>query len=108
MNSDPASNILLLLVCATSQVDKVRKWTRGYPKETRVEVSQEEYECFTKPTTVFNCNYLLAKTKDELKDKVTSGHLKRKEDIPPKVYKKLKRGVLQSPNITEEYKKLIR
>lgn len=108
LNIDPLSDEVLLLVCASSQVEKVKEYCASLQlsKKTLVIVSPEEYECFTKKT-IFNCNDLKIKTIQQLVDKLKRGKLVLKAEMDETLVKKLRKAALRSPIITNKHKKML-
>jgi len=108
INSNPASDRILILVCASSQVDKIKKNRKNLPIETLVEVSHSEYADFVLPT-IFDCNTVYEKTISEIIKKLQEGKLGAyNDDMDLEIVKKLKIGVLISPLVRRELKKVLK
>jgi hypothetical protein len=77
LNRSPRTEELLILVCASSQVEKRRQIIQklGFPQETLVSVSHAEYPLFTKDT-IIDCNRAFEKTPESLIEKLEQGRLK--------------------------------
>ncbi|MBT9548479.1 MAG: hypothetical protein IV090_24005 [Candidatus Sericytochromatia bacterium] len=109
VNHDPQTEELLILVCATSQIEKRRERIQalGYPEETLVFVSPQDYPLFTK-NTVFDCNTAFEKTVQALVDKCERGKLRVcTELMPDLIIQKLREGLKSSPKITRKIKKML-
>lgn len=109
VNGDPTQGDPIILVIATSQIEKNKNYVskRSLPVETLVEVKEEEYVHFTKDT-IFNCNNIRIKTIEELIEKLDQGVLKTFEaKISDEVLQKIIRGIISSPLVSRHHKKLI-
>lgn len=80
VNLDPISDVAILLVCASSQLEKVRQRRVTCPGETLVHVNPSQYKGFTKPS-VIDCNYVIEKSVDQLVDKLSQGRLQIKPEM---------------------------
>jgi len=108
INSRPASDSILILVCASSQVEKIKKNRKNLPSETLVEVSHLEYKDFVLPT-IFDCNTVYEKTISYSIKKLQDGKLGAYNvDMDLKTVEKLKAGVLASPLVRRELKKIVK
>lgn len=109
LNKDPHTEEPLILVLASSQIEKREAAiTRlGLPVETLVSVTPAEYTLFTK-NTVIDCNTVFDKTHQSLIDKLEQGKLGVCTEIMDgTIVEKLKEGVKVSPMIAERIKKLL-
>jgi len=108
INSHPASDRILILVCASSRVDKIKKNRKNLPAETLVEVSRSEYADFVLPT-IFDCNTVYEKTISDIVKKLQDGKLGTYNlDMSLEIVEKLKEGVLLSPLVRRELKKVLK
>ena len=108
INLDPVSDQILILVCASSQVDKIKKNRRNLPTATLVEVSHVEYSDFVLPT-IFDCNTVYEKTISEIVKKLEEGKLGAYNlDMSSEVVSRLRAGVLISPLVRRELKKILK
>lgn len=109
LNKDPRTEELLILVVASSQVERRREIAAqlGFPADTLVFVSPAEYPLFTKDT-VIDCNRAFEKTPQSLVEKLEAGRLRVcTEVMSAEIVQKLKTGVSASTQITEQIKKLL-
>lgn len=109
LNSNPHTAELLLLVCASSQVNKRQTIALklGFHQDTLVLVSPGEYKLFTKET-VIDCNRVFEKTPQSLIEKLEEGKLGLcKELIPEEILNKLIKGVLMSNQVSKEAKNVL-
>jgi hypothetical protein len=109
LNKDPRTEELLILLCASSQVEKRIQIAQklGFPPETLVFVSPAECILFTKDT-VIDCNRVFEKTPQSLINKLKIGRLKVcAEILNPNIIHRLKLGVGMSSQISEKTKKMI-
>ena len=107
INKDPFGERVVLLVCASSRIDKVKQRRRTYPVDTLVEITSLQYKDF-KVNSIVDCNYLLEKTIDQLIDKLTHKKLWLKTEMDFALVKRLREGVLASPLIERRIKALLR
>ena len=85
LNNNPKTDELLILVSASSQVDKRKNVAKklGFSPETLVVVSVLEYPFFTKET-IFDCNRAKEKKVQSLIDKLAQNKLKVCTEFMPK------------------------
>lgn len=109
LNKEPRTDECLLLVCASSQVEK-RKQIRqklGFPSETLVFISPTEFPLFTKDT-VIDCNSVFEKNTHFLIERMEQDKLKICSEIMPNlIVEKLIQGVLASSQVTRRIKKML-
>lgn len=109
LNKNPRSEEFLILVCASSQVDKrkrIAKFLR-FPEKTLVVVFPSEYPTFKKES-VIDCNRIFEKTIQSLIDKLEKRQLKPCENIIPKeIIQKLISGTLASNQTSEKVRKML-
>ena len=106
LNRQPSSEQGLIFVCATSKVEKVRRFRSCEPASTTVTVSLTEYAHFTKET-VFDCNTYVVKSFTDLVRLLKEGQLKTRPHIGDDILKRLVKGVLDSRLIAPEIKREI-
>jgi hypothetical protein len=106
LNKNPRTEEVLILVCASSQVEKRKQIAKklNFPADTLVIISPAEYSLFTKETVV-DCNTAFDRNVQSLIDKLEQGKLKictelMSEDIVDKLVK----GVIASTQIAENIK----
>ena len=98
----------LVVVNATSKVSKREAYinTRRLPSETLVKVTP--VEClFLKKDSAFDCNNPGEYTPQELIDCCNSGVFKYKGDVSSEILERLREGLLASPLVKKESKKLV-
>lgn len=105
--NNPKSDSLLLLVCATSQETTILRRTAYLPPETVVEVSPSEYGEFSAKKSYFNCNNITEKTISQLEVLLGQKKLSYKAPIPEAILARLIAGVLASPLVRRELKKIL-
>jgi hypothetical protein len=106
LNKDPRGDPNLLLVCASSKVEKRKKYAKqfGYAPETLVIVQPSEYTCFT-VETVIDCNTIIEKNIHTIVTKLTEEKLRiYTEQIPQAIIEKLVNGVKMSNQHSEVIK----
>ena len=109
LNKDPRTEEFLILVCASSQIEKRRHIIQklGFPQETLVFVSPVHYKIFRKDT-VIDCNRVFEKTSASLIEKLEQDKLRVcSEMMPESIIKSLIQGVLASNQISEKVKRML-
>lgn len=96
----------IVLTAITSQIEKAKRRLQmnGLSPETLVELSPSDYPPLHLPSVV-DCNYPLKCPKDLFE--MDFGDFNRKEDMPKHLVEKIISGVLLSPLVSNEIKKLI-
>ena len=108
VNNNPHSDRILIMVCATSKVDKRKLYVslNRLPFETLVEVNPSECSFLTMPT-VFDCNHPKKDSIENLISRYEKGELRLKDYIPSSILKRLQYGVIKSPLVDPATKKII-
>ncbi|WP_435894820.1 hypothetical protein [Oceaniferula spumae] len=108
LNRDPYGDKLLLLAVASSQVEKVRarRKRKSLPPETVVEISPSDYQDF-KVDSCVNCNTVFTKSLVELADQWKRKEIRGQADLGDTILQQLITGIMASPMIPEEEKKLV-
>ena len=109
LNQNPRQDRVLLMVVASSQVDKVKERARrqNLPEATVVEISTQEYPEFSKPSCI-NCNQLFQKSLLELSNARKHRELRSQQDMPLPLMERIIAGCLASPLLSAEEKAMIR
>lgn len=107
LNHNPSNDLLLLLVCSSSQIPKVKIRNKNNPPSTLVEISPKDYADFTKDS-IIDCNMVFPRSVKELVTKLANGKLKIKSEMSASLVAKLRQGVLDSPLIAESLKRILR
>ena len=109
----PLKDGVLFLVCAVTfdakvyeRIDRGMKY-RSLPKETFVDVMPEECEVL-KSITLFDCNNIFEKDIEIFIDKLSKKELKMHGCIESDILGRLRRGVIKSPQVTREIKKILK
>lgn len=103
INREPLTDTVLLLVCASSQVEKVNRRREGYPPETLVQVSPGEYSGFTR-ASVIDCNHVFERNINELVEKLTNGNLRLEAEMSAALVERLRDGVVSSNLVAKRVK----
>ncbi len=103
LNHNPFTDDTLILVCSSSQTDKVkaRVKKRGFPETTAIEILKNEYLSFTKDSIV-DCNEVFLRKIEELVEKLKQKKLKLKTIMDATLVDKLRKAVLDSPKLKDE------
>lgn len=105
INHNPICDEVLLLVCASSQIQKVRRRRRTL-LGTVVEIKKEQYNCFTKDSIV-DCNNIFPRKVSHLVEKLKQGKMKFKAEMDIALVNELRKAAIQSPLVEERTKKLL-
>jgi len=108
LNHNPQTDELLLMVNATTKVDNRRfeMELTGVPEETLVVVKAGECSFLIKESA-FDCNFPTIRSVDDLVLKFQQKALKMVGEISEDLLSKLRFGVLQSPMVDDDTKKII-
>lgn len=109
LNQNPRTEEFLILVCASSQVEKRKQIIQrlSFPQETLVFVLPSEYPIFLKDT-VIDCNRVFEKTSQTLIEKLEQNKLRVCAEImPDTILQKLVKGILASTQISEKIKRML-
>lgn len=98
VNGNPADDVVVLLVCASSKTEKVRQRRKMCPPDTLVHIAPSQYAEF-RVKSVVDCNYVLEKSIDQLVSKLAQGVLRIKTEMDISLVRQLRRGILLSPLI---------
>jgi len=99
---------MIILVCATTQIVKRKKFIRisNLPSKTLVTITPADCSIFSKDT-LFDCNSIVEHSKSSLLEKYGTKKLRMKGEIPSSILSQLIKGVKISPLVPEEIKDLI-
>ena len=103
INIDPFSEQVILLVCSSSKIDKVKRCNKHNAPETLVEIKREEYDDFT-CDSILDCNTVFPESIESLVQRLASNRLDRKSEMDIALVEKLRRGVLASRQIAPTIK----
>jgi hypothetical protein len=109
LNEKPLGDKVLVLVCASSQIEKRKNAIKklGLPLETLVEVSPLQCASFTKET-IFDCNTVIEKPIQAVIEKLEQEKLRVcTDELPEEIITLLVQGVIASPQVPEYCKKMI-
>ena len=107
LNHNPLTDTFLVLVCASSQIEKVkRRRQRTCPANTLVELSPDEYFAFTKPC-IIDCNDVHEYTIDDLVNMRGKYDLKTKPEMASAIIDTLRQAVIASPLVTGKIKAML-
>lgn len=98
INIDPSTEQVILLVCASSKIDKVRERRSNLPPETLVTVSPDQYREFKYPS-VFDCNTIYSDNVENLIWRLAEKQLELKLEMNMQMVEQLRQGVIASPLI---------
>ncbi len=105
INKNPVANPILL-VCASSQIESIKKRRYNIHPDTLVELNKDDYAEFTR-SSIIDCNMVFQITIEQIIKKLAESKLKTKPEINIKVIQKLREAVYCSPLVAPELKNLI-
>ena len=106
LNVDPSKDRIIFLAYSSHKISKVQERRKGFPRETLVEISPDQYPEFSKKS-IIDCNVILEKSIDMLANKFDQGKLKKKPLMGLRLVHKLREGAIHSSLVAEETKKLL-
>jgi hypothetical protein len=106
INIEPLTDRVVILVCASSQIDKIKVRRNTCPSDTLIEIGTLQY-CDFKVNSIIDCNYVLEKNIDQLIEKLKNGKLALKSEMDIKLVNQLRQGVLNSPVIERRIKEIL-
>jgi hypothetical protein len=105
LNPTPQTDPFIALVCASSQIEKVRRRRNHLSQETLVRINPNQYVDFTKPSIV-DGNEVHRRTIEELEIKIRKGELEIKAVMDMALIKRIRAAVMLSRMVEEEVKDL--
>ena len=105
INQKPLADEIILLVCASSKIESVKRRRRDLPG-TVVVIKKDEYPEFTRDSIV-DCNTVITKRIENLVVKLRQGQLRPKKEMDITIVDKLRKAVMRSPRVEGERKRLV-
>lgn len=107
LNRNPLTDEILILVNATTKIDKRREARKRLPPETLVEISSVDCSVL-RENSLIDCNSITEKTVDTLIEKLGKSELRVCfEMLKPELLQRLREGVLASPIVIRAHKELL-
>jgi len=106
LNTNPQTDTVLILVCASSRMNKVRKRRRTCPRKTLIEITSKQYSGFSR-NSIIDCNRIVEKTTEQLIDKLSKGKLRMEAEMGLSLVNQIIEGVMESPLIEQRIKKML-
>jgi len=106
LNLDPQGDKFLVVLVASSKVEKVKRINKNLPATTLVEIEPSEYNEFNKPS-IINCNHYFRFSRQELLQKLQQNIAHEKSPVPTDLLKKLRAGIVASPLVEAEIKDMV-
>lgn len=106
LNHNPLTDSFLVLVCSSSQIEKVKRRRRPCPANTLVDLSPAYYPAFSKPS-IIDCNEVHEYTIDDLVNMIGKYDLKTKSEMSAELVTTLRRAVCGSPLVTGRIKVML-
>ena len=106
LNCNPRTSEVIILGCASSQIEKTLMRRSYCSPETLVLITPDEYDEFSE-TSIFDCNRTINRTIDEIMQKYSDGKLKIKTEMNNTLVDRLKQAVIASNQIEPRIKALL-
>jgi len=106
INLDPSKDTIIFLVCSSSQTQRVKQLYRNCPAETLAEITPIQYSGFSEKS-IIDCNTIFSKNISEIARMLSKGKMQIKPVMDLRLVRKLRQGVILSPLVTIEIKKLL-
>lgn len=107
LNRNPLTDEILILVNATTKIEKRREARKRLPPETLVEISSVDCSVL-RENSLIDCNSITEKTVDTLIEKLGKSELRVCfEMLKPELLQRLREGVLASPIVIRAHKELL-
>lgn len=107
INVDPLNDPVIILVCASKQIEYFKNLRRDCPSETLVEIEPLQYSGFTQKS-IIDCNRVFPYKLSDIANKLKNRKLRVLRTMDLRLVRKLRKGVLLSPVIDEDSKILLR
>ena len=108
MNRNPKMYKVLIMLTSTTQIEKRREFIKKAKINEKTLVIVSPKECGTFNTeSAFNCNDIHEVSLEDLVRKIENGGSINYPRISDYILKKLISGIIESPVVTEEIKKLL-
>jgi hypothetical protein len=107
INLDPETESVILLLCASSQIQNVELLRIEASYETLVIITPEEYPDFSKRTIV-DCNTVFDTQLSKIVEKYSSNELAIQSDLDEGIVKKLRNGVLVSRLVSKKIQQMLK
>lgn len=105
INREPLADEIILLVCASSKIESVKRRRRDLPG-TVVVIKKDEYPELARDSIV-DCNAVITKRIEYLVLKPRQGRLRLKMEIDMTVVDRLRKAVMRSPRVEGEKKRFV-
>lgn len=103
INIDPINERVILLVCASSKISKIKARYTNCPVDALVKISPSQYPDF-KVNSIFDCNQVIEETIDQLIERLLNKRLKLKAEMDIRLVERLRKGVLSSRLVSGKIK----
>jgi len=107
INIDPLNDTVIILVCASKQIDYFKNLRRDCPNDTLVEIEPSQYSGFTQKS-IIDCNRVFPTQMSDIANKLKKGKLQILPTMGLRLVRNLRKGVLLSPAVDEEIRILLR
>ncbi len=106
INRNPLTDEIILLACASSKIERVKRFRRNCPSETVVIITPKQYDGFS-VNSIFDCNYIFKKSLYAIMKKYKNGELIVKPEMDINLVSTLRKGVLASDQIALRFKSIL-
>jgi hypothetical protein len=106
INRNPLADEIILLACASSKIEKVKRFRHNCSAETIVIISPEQYSGFS-VNSIFDCNYIFRKSLYVIMKKYKNNELFVKPEMDLNLVDILRKGVIASNKIEPRIKSML-
>jgi hypothetical protein len=107
VNLNPQTDEIIVLACASHQIEKTRNRRNGCPEETLIIITPKQYCDFTK-LTIIDCNRIIPLSITQIMSKYENNALDVKTEMDIKLVETIRRGILASRQIQPRIKHMLR
>ena len=106
INRNPRTDEIILLACASSQIENTKRIRYNCPSETLVIITPEQYSGFS-TDSIFDCNNIIRRSIDIIMEKYKNDELLVRPEMDVKLVEILRKGVLASNLIEHRIKAML-
>jgi hypothetical protein len=106
INRSPRTDEIILLACASSQIENTKRIRSNCPVETLVIITPAQYSGFT-VDSIFDCNRIFRRSLDVIMRKYTNNELSVELEMDIQLVETLRKGVLASNLIEHHIKSML-
>ena len=106
LNLNPKTDEVIILACASHQIEKTKKRRSNCPKETLIIITPKQYCDFPK-LSIIDCNRIIPLNIHQIMSKYEHNALDVKTEMDIMLVEKIRQGILASPQIQPRIKQML-